>query len=54
MYSVIWSLRSLILCLLCMRSSVLLTSRCSSALLLWHTCISSSSVKSLLHLVCCC
>ncbi len=45
MYSVIWSLRSLILCLLCMRSSVLLTSRCSSTLLLWHTCISSSSVK---------
>jgi hypothetical protein len=45
MYSVIWSLRSLILCLLCMRFSVLLTSRCSLALLLWHTCISSSSVK---------
>ncbi len=45
MYSVIWFLRSLILCLLCMRFSVLLTSRCSLTLLLWHTCISSSSVK---------
>jgi len=45
MYSVIWSLRSLILCLLYMRFSVLLTLRCSSALLLWHTYISSLSVK---------
>ena len=45
MYLVIWSLRSLILHFLCTRSSVLLTSRCSSALLLWHTHISSSSVK---------
>ncbi len=45
MYSVIWFLRSLILCLLCMRFLILLTSRCSSALLLWHTCISSLFVK---------
>ncbi len=45
MYSVIWSLRLLILCLLCMRSSVLLTSRCSLALSLWHTCINSLSGK---------
>jgi len=45
MYSVIWSLRLLILCLLCMRSSVLLTSRCSSALSSWHTYISSLFVK---------
>jgi len=45
MYLVIWSLRSLILCLLHTRSSVLLTSRCSLALLSWHTHISSSSVK---------
>jgi len=45
MYSVIWFLRLLILCLLCMRFSVLLISRCSSALLLWHTHISSSFVK---------
>jgi len=45
MYSVIQSLRPLILCLLCMRFSILLTSRCSLTLLLWHTYISSSSVK---------
>jgi len=45
MYSVIWSLRLLILCLLHTRSSVLLTSRCSLALLSWHTCISSLFVK---------
>ncbi len=45
MYSVIWFLRSLILCLLCTRFSVLLISRCSLILLLWHTHISSSSVK---------
>ncbi len=45
MYSVIWSLRSLILCFLYMRFSVLLTSRCSLTLLSWHTHISSSSVK---------
>ncbi len=45
MYSVIWFLRSLILCLLCMRFSVLLTLRCSLTLPSWHTCISSSSVK---------
>ncbi len=45
MYSVIQSLRSLILCLLHTRFSILLTSRCSSALLLWHTHISSSFVK---------
>jgi len=45
MYLMIWFLRSLILRLLCMRFSVLLTSRCSLTLLLWHTCINSSSVK---------
>ncbi len=45
MYSVIQFLRSLILCLLCMRFSVFLTSRCSLILLSWHTCISSSFVK---------
>jgi len=45
MYSVIQFLRLLILCLLCMRFSVLLTSRCSLTLLSWHTCISSSFVK---------
>jgi hypothetical protein len=54
MYSVIWSLRSLILCLLCMRSSVLLTSRCSLTLLLWHTYKFFICQESLLHLVCCC
>ncbi len=45
MYSVIWFLRLLILCLLYMRFSVLLTSRCLLTLSSWHTCISSSSVK---------
>ncbi len=45
MYSVIQFLRSLILHLLCTRFSILLTSRCSLALLSWHTYISSSFVK---------
>ncbi len=45
MYLVIQFLRLLILCLLHMRFSVLLTLRCSLTLLLWHTYISSSSVK---------
>jgi len=45
MYSVIWFLRSLILCLLHMRFSVLLTSRCSLTLLSWHTHISSLFIK---------
>ncbi len=45
MYSVIQFLRLLILCLLCMRFLILLTSRCSLTLLLWHTYINSSSVK---------
>jgi len=45
MYSVIQFLRSLILHLLHMRSSVLLTSRCSLTLPSWHAHISSSSVK---------
>ncbi len=44
-YSVIQFLRSLMLHLLHTRFSVHLTSRCLSALLLWHTHMSSSSVK---------
>ncbi len=45
MYLVIQSLRSLILHLLHKRFLILLTLRCSLTLLLWYTCISSSSVK---------